>query len=71
VRLTVKHEIVDRLLADLAAARQPEAEKWTARRSRRYANGRNAAQTRRSVRPGRTDQRGAMRIAPSMRALSP
>ena len=28
---TVEHEIVDRLLADLAAARQPEAEKWTAR----------------------------------------
>jgi hemerythrin-like domain-containing protein len=28
---TVEHEIVDRLLEDLAAARQPEAEKWTAR----------------------------------------
>ena len=28
---TVEHNVVDRLLADLAAARQPEAEKWTAR----------------------------------------
>jgi hemerythrin superfamily protein len=28
---TVEHEVVDRLLADLAAARQPEAETWTAR----------------------------------------
>ena len=28
---TVEHDIVDRLLAELAAARQPEAEKWTAR----------------------------------------
>jgi hemerythrin superfamily protein len=28
---TVEHDVVDRLLADLAAARQPEAEKWTAR----------------------------------------
>jgi hemerythrin superfamily protein len=28
---TVEHQIVDRLLADLAAARQPEAETWTAR----------------------------------------
>jgi hemerythrin-like domain-containing protein len=28
---TVEHEIVDRLLADLAAAQQPEVEKWTAR----------------------------------------
>lgn len=28
---TVEHEIVDRLLADLAAVRQPETETWTAR----------------------------------------
>ena len=28
---TVEHEIVDRLLRDLASARQPEAETWTAR----------------------------------------
>jgi hemerythrin superfamily protein len=28
---TVEHQVVDRLLADLAAARQPEAETWTAR----------------------------------------
>jgi hemerythrin-like domain-containing protein len=28
---TVEHQIIDRLLADLAAARQPEAETWTAR----------------------------------------
>jgi hemerythrin-like domain-containing protein len=28
---TVEHDLLDRLLADLAAARQPEAEKWTAR----------------------------------------
>jgi len=28
---TVEHDIVDRLLAELAAARQPEGEKWTAR----------------------------------------
>ena len=27
----VEHEVVDRLLADLAGSRQPEAEKWTAR----------------------------------------
>ena len=27
----VEHDVVDRLLADLTAARQPEAEKWTAR----------------------------------------
>jgi hemerythrin-like domain-containing protein len=28
---TVEHEIVDRLLADLASARDPEAENWAAR----------------------------------------
>jgi hemerythrin superfamily protein len=28
---TVEHQVADRLLADLAAARQPEAETWTAR----------------------------------------
>ena len=28
---TVEHEVVDRLLADLAAASQPEAQTWTAR----------------------------------------
>jgi hemerythrin superfamily protein len=28
---TVEHDVVDRLLADLAAARQPESETWTAR----------------------------------------
>jgi hemerythrin-like domain-containing protein len=27
----VEHDVVDRLLADLSASRQPEAEKWTAR----------------------------------------